>query len=113
MFLENIDDLILQQKIDFRTSATRILDLMFVSRNIFDVVLEQLRDHEIVLNLSSHTPIVFTFAVTEEDLYMRKTPGNVVYSFCNADFDKIRHMMDQTPFDPYCWSNVDVVLDNW
>ena len=21
--------------------------------------------------------------------------------------------MEQTPFDSYCWSNVDVVLDNW
>ena len=86
---------------------------MLVSRNICDVVLEPLRDHEIVCNLSSHTPIVFTFAVTEEEIYMRKTPGNEVYSFCNADFDKIRHMIEQTPFDSYCWSNVDVVLDNW
>ena len=112
MFLENIDDLNLQQKIDFKTSATGISDLMLVSRNICDVVLEPLRDHEIVCNLSSHTPIVSTFAAIKE-VYMRKTPGNEVYSFCNADFDNIRNLMEQMPFDSYCWSNVDVVLDNW
>ena len=85
---------------------------MLVSRNICVVVLEPLRDHEIVCNLSSLPPIVFTFAVFEE-VYMRKTPENEVYSFCNADFDKIRNMMGQTPFDSYCWSNVDVVFDKW
>ena len=87
MFPENIDNLNLQQKIDFRTSATGILDLMLVSRNICDVVLKLLPDDEIVCNLSSHTLIVFTFAVIDE-VYMRKTPGNEVYSFYNADFDK-------------------------
>ena len=61
MFLENIDDLNLQQKIDFKASATGIM--------------EPLRDHEIVCNLSSHTPIVFTFAVIKEEVYLRKTPG--------------------------------------
>ena len=49
---------------------------MLVSRNICDVVLEPLRDHEIVCNLSSHTPIVFTFAVIEIKDYMRKNPRN-------------------------------------
>ena len=113
MFLEDIEDLNLQQKIDFKTSVTGILDLMLVTKNICDVVLEPLRNYEIVCNMSSHTPIVFTFTALEEEIYMRKTPGNEVYSFCNADFDKIRDMLERTPFDSYCWSNVDVVLDNW
>ena len=113
MFLENIEDLNLQQKIDFKTSVTGILDLMLVTKNICDVVLEPLRNYEIVCNMSSHTPIVFTFTAIEEEIYMRKTRGNEVYSFCNADFDKIRDMMERTPFDSYCWSIVDVVLDNW
>ena len=82
MFLENIIDLNLQQKIDIKISATDILDLMLVSRSICDVDLETLRDHEIVCNLSSHTPMVFT--AIEGGIYIRKTPGKKFY-FCNVD----------------------------
>ena len=112
-FLDMLDDLHLHQKVDFDTCSTGILDLVLTSRNVSDVVLEPLLNYQSICNLSKHKPIIFFFTAFEQDLCLRKFPHNQAYSFCRADFESIRNLIEQAPFDTFCWSNVDVIVDNW
>ena len=37
----------------------------------------------------------------------------MVYSFCKARFDEMNKQITELPFHGFCWSNINVLLEQW
>ena len=44
---------------------------------------------------------------------MRPGKPNASFSYCNADFDKLNALIVSKPFSGICWSNVNVLIEQW
>ena len=47
------------------------------------------------------------------DLMRRKFFKKSIFSYCNGDYDLHNEQILENPFDTYCWSNVNVILNHW
>ena len=112
-FLSLMEKNNLLQLITFNTSATGILDLILVTKGVSAVTLEILPNYESLFNVSNHFPILFTFSLQCPNWQRTSPCDDIVYSFCNADFDRFKEHIEINPFNSYCWSNVDILVDQW
>ena len=112
-FLSPIEKNNLLQLITFNTCSTGILDFILVTKGVSAVTLEILQNYESLFNISNHFPILFTFS-NQCSNWQRTSPcDDIEYSFCNADFDRFKELIEINPFNSYCWSNVDILVDQW
>ena len=112
-FLSLMEKNNLLQLITFYTCATGILDLILVTKGVSAVTLEILPNYESLFNISNHFPILFTLSLQCTN-WQRTSPClDIVYSFFNADFDRFKELIDINPFNSYCWSYVDILVDQW
>ena len=51
--------------------------------------------------------------VSCKDEYASKTSIVKAFSFCRGDYSLLRNLMTETPFTPNCYSNIDVMVDEW
>ena len=103
----------LLQLITFNTCATGILDLILVTIGVSAVTLEILPNYESLFNISNHFPFLFTFSLQCPNWQRTSPCDDIVYSFCNADFDRFKEFIEISPYNSYCWSNVDILADRW
>ena len=106
---------------------TQLIDFPTVGKNTFDVAItkspesvisleiaEAFKNHFVSTNnryLSEHIPIMIDVSWKNE--YTSKTSIVKAFSFCRGDYSLLRNLMTQTPFTPNCYSNTDVMVDEW
>lgn len=114
MLLDVITQNNFQQIVEFPTStASGILDLVFINSETETITCKPTSSK---LNaLSNHTGIDLKFRVTtlQEDYLRRETQPSRILSYCNANFDLIQQKMVDFPFSGICWSNINVLLNQW
>ena len=102
-FLSLMEKNNLLQLITFNTGATGILDLILVTKGVSAVTLEILPNYESLLNICNHCPILFTFSLQCPNWQRTSPCDDIVYSFCNADFDNFKELIEINPFNSYSW----------
>ena len=101
-----------QQIIDFPTAASGILDLILVNPKT-EVIYCKKINLDISL-LSNHDAIALKVRVRNlSSSYLRETNSKIVYSFCKARFDEMNKQITELPFHGFCWSNINVLLEQW
>ena len=64
--------------------------------------------------LSNHDAITLKVRVRNlSSSYLRETKSKIVYSFCKARFDEMNKQITELPFHGFCWSNINVLLEQW
>ena len=112
-FLTFIEKFDLIQKIDFHTAATGILDLFFVSENIQVTDICKFQNENSFTRMSNHYPIKTKFHIEISCLYQRKYVKESTLSFCNVNYKLLKDLIFDNPFDTYCWSNPNVIVEHW
>ena len=112
-FLTFIEKFDLIQKIDFQTAATGILDLFFVSENIQVTDICKFQNENSFTKMSNHYPIKTKVHIEISCLYQRKYVKESTLSFCNGDYKLLNDLIIDNPFDTYCWSNPNVIVEHW
>ena len=101
-----------QQIIDFSTAASGILDLVLVNPKT-EVISCKKINLDISL-LSNHDAIALKFRVKNlSSSYLRESKSKIVYSFFKAKFDEMNKQITELPFHGFCWSNINVLLEQW
>ena len=106
---------------------TQLIDFPSVGKNTLDVVITNSPESVISLEiseafknhfastgnryLSDHIPIMIDVSCKNE--YASKTSIVKAFSFCRGDYSLLRNLMTETPFTPNCYSNIDVMVDEW
>ena len=105
------------QLIDFPTVGKNTLDVAITKSPESEISLEiseAFKNHFVSTNnryLSEHIPIMIDVSWKNE--YASKTSIVKAFSFCRGDYSFLRNLMTQTPFTPNCYSNIDVMVDEW
>ena len=86
-----------------------MLDVSF-TRRFENVEISYDEEFERVYKLSDHRAIKFSFCINLFDL---KVPIEKYYSYHKADYDNIRNFMVENPFNPRCFTNVDIATKEW
>ena len=111
-FVDLMLDNDLIQIIDFPTAASGILDLIFISKDI-DVSSCKI-GYESINLLSNHFSILTQLSIPNfQSLYMQPGKPDASFSYCNSDFDKLNALIKTKPFSEICWSNVNVLIEQW
>ena len=101
-----------QQIINFPAAASAILNRVLVNPKL-EVISCKKTNCDISL-LSNND--AFTLKVRVRNIsfsYLRETKSKIVYSFCKARFDKINKQITELTFHGFCWSNINVLLEQW
>ena len=113
--LKYIDEQNLTQMVDFNTTSSSCLDLVLFSSNYFvvsvaiDNLLNKMYSSSGKL-LSDHEDIKTTVIAMEKN---NPDPSKEKFSFAMADYDTLQNLFATDPFSGHCWSNIDVLLDQW
>ena len=111
-FVDLISFYSFQQIIDFPTAASGILDLVLVNPKT-EVISCKKINRDISL-LSNHDAITLKVRVRNlSSSYLRETKSKIVYSLCKARFDEMNKQITELPFHGFCWSNINVLLEQW
>ena len=107
-FLEND----MQQVVDFPTATSGILDLVFATPSL-DLI-SCSKTSQSLNTLSNHDGVKCKFEIKDfQSNYLSNSQIFVHHSYCRADFEAMnRHILDYL-FIGICWSNVDVLLEQW
>ena len=95
------------------TASTGTLDLIFTSNKIHVRDVHTLDSNNKLGKFSNHYPVEISFNVELSDLMRRKFIKESIFSYCNSDYDLLNEKILENPFDIYCWSNVNVILNHW
>ena len=109
LILNSFDENNFQQLINIPTRSSNILDVNF-TRRFENVDISYDEEFERVYNLSHHRAKKFSFCINLFDL---KVPIEKYYSYNRADYDNIRNFMAENPFNPRCFTNVDIAKKEW
>ena len=109
LILNSFDENNFQQLINIPTRISNMLDVSF-TRRFENVDISYDEEFERVYNLSDHRAIKFSFCINLFDL---KVPIEKYYSYNKADYDNIRNFMVEKPFNPRCFTNVDIATKEW
>ena len=112
-FLTFIEKFDLIQKIDYHTAATGIPDLFFVSENIQVTDICKVQNENSFTKISNYYPIKTKFHIEIACLYQRKCVKESTLSFCNGEYKLLNDLIIDNPFDTYCWSNPNVIVQHW
>ena len=111
-FLEHLESHALQQKVNFHTASSGILDLFLVSDNVQVVNVVSIEDSNIS-KLSNHYPFEVQFSVKISDLLLRSCVTQQIYSFCSENYGELSKYITENNIFSYCWSNPNKILELW
>ena len=60
--------------------------------------------------ISHHTPVALEI---EMPIYIQQTTTKTAYSFNAADYEEILQIMENSPFEPTCYSNIDNMVNEF
>ena len=100
--LELFENRLFRQSIDFPTCSKNVLDVVFHQN--CDVFSTNADDFTKVFNCSGHIVICSTIKLPH---IAQNSTRELNWSFGSADFDTIASEMEQTPFLPTCFINID------
>ena len=106
--LDLFDKHCLQQAVTIPTCGKNTLNIA-LHRNL-SVLCEE---NHIVQNLyiiSNHTPVALEI---EMPIYIQQTTTKTAYSFNAADYEEILKIMENSPFEPTCYSNIDNMVNEF
>ena len=103
----------LEQKIDFFTASTGIFDLILVSNGLKALDNSNANVEPELSNQSNHYPIKMKLSVETKCLLKRHFCPEVVYSYCKGDYQKLTETLIINKPEPYCWSNPDKITELW
>ena len=106
-FLEND----IQQVVDFPTATSGILDLVFATPSL-DLI-SCSKTSQSLNTLSNHDGVKCKFEVKDFQYNYLSTSQTFVHSYCKADFEAMTRNILDYPFIGICWSNEDVLLEQW
>ena len=92
-FLDFLDKNHLEQKIDFSTAASGILDLLFVSSNIQVLNLEPASFNDNLCKMSNHFPILATIAARVPTWYRSNPTRQSIFSFCRGNYTELNELL--------------------
>ena len=92
-FLEHLESHALQQKVNFHTASSGILDLFLVSDNVQVVNVVSIEDSNIS-KLSNHYPFEVQFSVKISDLLLRSCVTQQIYSVCSGNYGELSKCTD-------------------
>ena len=78
-----------------------------LSRNL-SILCEENQIVEKLYNISNHTPVALEI---EMPIYIQQTATKTAYSFNAADHEEIVKVIEYSPFEPTCYSNIDNMLN--
>ena len=111
-FIETISEMKLQQQVQFKTTSSNILDIIFTSPKIETTDIQLVNNG--ILNISDHFPILFAFNMSAAGNFMRPNmKTSPTFSFCNGNFSILNENILKNAFQGICWSNVTVLLEQW
>ena len=113
ILLDFLDQNSFEQKINFPTAATGILDLLFVSKNIEFIKLEPISNNGEFCKMSNHIPISAIIKTKVETWYRGRHINDKIFSFCRGNYDDLNDKLIENPFSTYCWSNPEHILEKW
>ena len=87
-FLEHLESHALQQKVNFHTASSGILDLFLVSDNVQVVNVVSI-EYSNISKLSNHYPFEVQFSVKISDLLLRSCVTQQIYSFCSGNYGEL------------------------
>ena len=106
---------------------TQLIDFPTVGKNTLDVIIrnspesvispqipEVFKNHFVSTDnryLNDHIPMMID--VTCKNEFSSKTRIVKAFSFCRGAYSLVRKLMTGTPFTPNCFSNIDVMVDEW
>ena len=96
----------LKQSVDFKTTASSCLDLVFTST---DSLINSVAPAHLDM-FSDHHPVEVNLAIRER---ISRRLHREYYSYCKCSFDSVITEMKANPFQPYCYSNIDVNTSLW
>ena len=99
-----------EQIIDFPTRGSNILDLVFLRGDI--VVLNKQKFHVRQLK-TDHSAVAVSLSLDKPITGVFPEKNKLCYSFCKADYASILQSMADEPFRPVCWSNPNVLVEEW
>ena len=99
------------QIVDFKTAASGILDIVLISKNLDYLSCEKANDQ--INNLSNHFGVVSCVEFKSNLTYLRENRFENKLSYCKGDYDSLNEIIRNEKFFSFCWSNVDVVVDQW
>ena len=108
--VERLDELNYSQLINFPTTVTKTLDVLLTNKPeevasiAEDVKLRQLH------SLSNHKPV--RFEISTPCTFQEQAPEHTL-SFCKCDFEKLKNLIIENPFKPYCYSDINVMVELW
>ena len=111
--LNLIEQINLDQKIDFFAASTGILDLILVSNGIQALDISKANVEPEFSNLTNHYPIKKKLCVETKSLFKRNFCPEVVYSNCKGDYQKLAETLIFNKFEPICWSDPDKIIELW
>ena len=100
-------DLNLKRYIDFNTTKKSCLDHVFCNE---DSIINDTKLCGKLSRFSIHFPITINVSINS------KVPEKLstrYFSYCNCDFSALNEEIIANPFEPYCYSNVDVNTNLW
>ena len=106
--LDLFDKHCLQQAVTIPTCGKNTLDIA-LHRNL-SILCEENHIVEKLYNISNHTPVALKI---EMPIYTQQTAIKTAYSFNAADYDEILKIMENSPFEPTCYSNIDNMVNEF
>ena len=100
-------DLNLNQYIDLNTTKKSCLNLVFCNEDSI------INDTKLCGNLSrfsDHFPITINMSINSK---VAEKLSTRYFSYCNCDFDALNEDIIANPFEPYCYSNLDLKTNLW
>ena len=102
-----IEDCGLIQMVNFKTRKSSCLDLVLVTEESF---IGEIAEKAGMEGFSNHIPLTLELTINAQVTKMSKSQ---YYSNCRCDYESLLAEMAVQPFRPFCYSNVDVIVNLW
>ena len=107
LIVEFSQEMTLMQAVDFPTSFSGTLDLVFLTRTID---LRTIRSPPTSINsLTNHYPVTLEFS-HRNDIQTSSSTKSLFRCYCKADYERLNKDLQNNPFTGHCWSNPNVLV---
>ena len=108
--VEKLHELNYSQLVDFRTTKTNTLDVLLTNRpELVDSVAADNKLYQLY-PISNHFPVRFEVSIPRTQV---KNAPEWTFSYCNCDFSRPESLIIGSPFEPYCYSDINVMVELW
>ena len=101
------EDCGLIQMVNFKTTKSSCLDLVLVTEESF---IGEIAEKAGMEGFSNHIPLNLELTINAQVTKMSKSQ---YFSYCRCDYDSLLAEMAVQAFRPFCYSNVDVIVNLW